>query len=100
MLTVNEIIKQKLDGKTKGVESVFLKSFFDDILESTHDGTTKGYTYFDAFKSKSEFEFFVKVVENIIETNYTVKNIVTDIDVKADDFELEVNFDLKKENDL
>tara|TARA_R100000951_G_scaffold101420_1_gene92976 strand:- start:39480 stop:39782 length:303 start_codon:yes stop_codon:yes gene_type:complete len=100
MLTINELVREIKTAKRKGVESVFLSAFFESILEQASNQKSSGYILFDAFKNIEEYSFFVKTVQSISEENYNVKNLVTDIDVNAEDYELEVHFDLNKDSNL
>lgn len=92
MITINEIANQKLEARRMGYKSKFLTDFYNAILDATTNEKTTGYVLFDGFSSKIEFEVFKNTVKDEINYNYYLKTLVDEIDVRPEDYEIEVYF--------
>jgi hypothetical protein len=98
MLTLSEVVKEKARARRMGLESKFKLSIYDDMLASAEREKFYGATYFDAFKTRDEFELMCSIIKDICENDYELKRHVTNIDIDDEDLYVEVNFNLEGVN--
>lgn len=98
MVTIAEIADQKLKARRLKLQSNFITEFYNEVLYTVTNIDSKndilnGYVSF-MMDSKYDFRMLSSVINDLRDTDFNLRQLVTSVELNDEDFEIIVNFNI------